>query len=83
MAECLTNDSSFRAIDVAMCASGQITSNFLTQASWRFYMRSDDPQLSVYNLQLPHKHDHQDFESLTFRSDQRKETHRVIETISN
>ena len=37
MAECLTNDSSFRAIDVAMCASGQITSNFLTQASWRFY----------------------------------------------
>ena len=22
---------------VAMCASGQITSNFLTQASWRFY----------------------------------------------
>ena len=37
MAERLTNDSSFRAIDVAMCASGQITSNFLTQASWRFY----------------------------------------------
>ena len=37
MAERLTNDSSFRAIDAAMCASGQITSNFLTQASWRFY----------------------------------------------
>ena len=37
MAECLTNDSSFRAIDAAMCAYGQITSNFLTQASWRFY----------------------------------------------
>ena len=50
----------FREIDTAMRAYGQITSNFLTQASWG-YMRSDNLQLpcvqpptSSNNLQLPH-----------------------------
>ena len=35
----------FRAIDTAMRASGQITSNFLTQASWRLEIRQPPTSL--------------------------------------
>ena len=44
------------------CASGQITSNILTQASWRLYEITQPPTSlcttsnSLINLQLPHDH---------------------------
>ena len=40
-----------------MCASGQITSNFITQADWRFIWDQITSNLLVYNLQLPYKYD--------------------------
>ena len=41
-------------------ASGQITSNFLIQASWRLY-EIRQPPTSSHNLQLPHsRHGHHD-----------------------